>query len=114
MAAFEVITSCNIGQAQSGNSQFLYIQVSVTHAGKPATGLSKQQVTFRALTVGPNGYDIVWNPNPHGYWENAPGYYLVDVIPANNGTWSKGTWVVAIIVADGNNHGQSLASFTIP
>jgi hypothetical protein len=65
------------------------------------------------LIVGPGGYGIGWNPPPHGYWENHPGYYLIEVIPAAGGTWVPGTWTVVVNVAAGNDRGQFLASFTI-
>jgi hypothetical protein len=113
MAALGVVTSTNTVNAQVGNGEFVYIEVSVTHSGQPVTGLTKQQVTFKALMVGPGGSDIEWNPNPHGYWENHPGYYLIEVIPVHNGTWVHGTWTVAIEVNAGTNHGRSLASFSI-
>jgi hypothetical protein len=64
--------------------------------------------------VGAGGYDIEWNPAPHGYWENHPGYYLFEVIPKSGGTWVPGTWTVAIDAAAGNDHGHALATFTIP
>ncbi|MET0418224.1 MAG: hypothetical protein ABW022_19600 [Actinoplanes sp.] len=114
MAALTVVTSTNIGTAQVGNNEFVYIQTCITKAGQARTGLTKQEVTFEVLLVGPGGYTLVWNPTPHGYWENQPGYYLIELIPAANGAWVQGTWIVAVKVAAGNDNGQSLASFTIP
>lgn len=113
MAALTVVTSTNVVNARVGNSEFVYIQTCVTKAGQARTGLTKQQVTFLDLLVGPGGYGIEWNPSPHGYWENDPGYYLIEVIPVAGGTWVRGTWTVAVKVAAGNDRGQSLASFTI-
>jgi hypothetical protein len=113
MAALLVETSTNTANARVGNGEFVYIQVCVTRTGKAVTGLTKQEVTFRTLLVGPGGYDIEWNPSPHGYWENAPGYYLIEVIPVQGGTWVGGTWTVAVEATTGNDHGQSMASFSI-
>jgi hypothetical protein len=113
MAALGVVTATNTVNARAGNSEFVYIEVSVTRAGQAVTGLTKQQVTFKALIVGPGGYDIEWNPAPHGYWENHPGFYLIEVIPVQSGTWVEGTWTVAVQVSHGADHGQALASFSI-
>jgi hypothetical protein len=113
MAALTVVTLTNIATARVGNSGSVYIAVCVTKAGQARTGLTKQQVTFEVLLVGPGGYTVVTNPIPHGYWEPRPGYYLIEVLPAANGTWVQGTWTVAVKVAAGNDQGQSLASFTI-
>jgi len=114
MAALNVVTSANIANARAGNSEFVYIQTCITKAGQAKTGLTKQQVTFEDLLVGPGGYDIEWNPSPHGYWENHPGYYLIEVIPKAGGSWVQGTWTVAVKAAAGGDHGHSLATFTIP
>jgi hypothetical protein len=114
VAALTITTSTNLADAQVGNNGFVYIQTCITRAGKPRTGLTTQQVTFKALLVGAGGYDIVWNPSPHGYWENHPGYYLFEVVPFGTGTWVPGTWTVAVTAAGGGDHGQALASFTVP
>jgi hypothetical protein len=114
MAALTVVTSSNTGSARVGNDEFVYIQTCITKTGQARTGLTKQEVMFEVLLVGPGGYTVVWNPTPQGYWENHPGYYLIELIPAANGTWVPGTWIIAIKVAAGNDFGQSLASFTIP
>jgi hypothetical protein len=113
VAALTVVTSTNIVNARAGNSELVRIQTCITKAGHARTGLTKQQVTFRSLLEGPGGYDIAWNPAPQGYWENHPGCYLIEVVPAAAGTWVQGTWTVAVTVAAGNDRGQSLASFTI-
>jgi len=114
MAALTLVTSTNIATAEVGNSGFVYIVVCVMKTGQARTGLTTQQVSFDALLVGPGGYTVVTNPAPHGYWEPRPGYYQIEVVPAANGTWVPGTWTLAVKVAAGNDHGQSLASFTIP
>ena len=114
MAALTVVTSTNIANARVGNSEFVYMQTCITKAGQARTSLTRQQVTFQDLLVGPGGYGIIWNPSPHGYWENSPGYYMFEVIPDGGGTWVHGTWTVAVKVAVGNDYGQALASFTIP
>ena len=114
MAALTVVTSANIANAQVGNKEFVYIQTCITKAGQARTGLTKQQVTFEGLMVGPGGYGIEWNPSPHGYWENHPGYYVIEVIPEAGGAWVPGTWTVAIKAAAGNDRGPTLATFTIP
>jgi hypothetical protein len=113
MAALTVVTSTNVANARVGNSEFVYIQTCVTKSGQARTGLTKQEVTFHELLVGPGGYGFEWNPSPHGYWENHPGYYLIEVTPGAGGAWVPGTWTVAITVAAGNDRGRSLASFTI-
>jgi len=114
VAALTIVTSTNIANARAGNQEFVYIQTCITKSGQARTGLSKQQVTFDYLLVGPGGYGIVWNPSPHGYWENHPGYYLIEVIPEAGGQWVSGTWTVAVKAAAGNDRGQALAAFTIP
>ena len=114
MAALTVLTSANVANARVGNSEFVYIQTCITKAGQARTGLTIQQVTFAHLLVGPGGYGIEWNPSPHGYWENRPGYYLIEVIPQAGGTWVPGTWTVAVEAAAGADRGQALATFTIP
>ena len=114
MAALTVVTASDPLNAQVGNQGWVYIQTCITKSGQPRTGLTEQQVTFHALLVGPGGYDIEWSPAPHGYWENSPGYYLFEVIPTAGGTWVPGTWIVAVVAHAGNDHGQGLATFTIP
>ena len=114
MAALTVVTTSNIANAQVGNKEFVFIQTCITKAGQARTGLTTQQVTFEGLLVGAFGYAIEWNPSPHGYWENHPGYYLIEVIPASGGAWVAGTWTVAVKAAAGSDKGQTLATFTIP
>lgn len=114
MAALTIVTSSNIANARVANQEFVYIQTCITKAGQARTGLTKQQVTFDGLLVGPGGYAVEWNPSPHGYWENSPGCYLIEVIPAAGGQWVDGTWTLAVRAAAGNDRGQALASFTIP
>lgn len=114
MAALTIVTSASIVNARAGNSEFVYIQTCITKAGQARTGLTKQQVAFEALIVGPGGYGIVWNPSPHGGWESRPGYYLIEVIPEPGGAWVPGTWIVTVAAAAGNDRGQTLATFTIP
>ena len=113
MAALTVVTSTNIANARVGNNEFVYIQTCITKSGQARTGLTQQQVTFQDLLVGPGGYAIEWNPSPHGYWENHPGYYLIEVIPKSGGSWVPGTWTVAVKAAAGNDRGQALATFTV-
>ena len=113
MAALTITTSTNIANAQVGNQEFVYIQTCITKSGQARTGLTKQEVTFDGLLVGPGGYAIEWNPSPHGYWESPAGYYLIEVIPSAGGQWVAGTWTVAVTAAAGNDHGKALASFTI-
>ena len=63
MAALTVVTSANIANARVGNQEFVYIQTCITKAGQARTGLTKQEVTFDELLVGPGGYAIEWNPS---------------------------------------------------
>jgi hypothetical protein len=72
MAALTVVKSTNIANAAVGNDEFVFIVVCVTRSGHPRTGLSKQEVTFGDLHVGPGGRGIEWNPAPHAYWESRP------------------------------------------
>ena len=72
MAALTVVTSANIANARVGNQEFVYIQTCITKAGQARTGLTKQQVTFDELLVGPGGSPSSGIPHPRGTGRTIP------------------------------------------
>jgi hypothetical protein len=94
--------------AAPGNRQPNYIVASVTDInGLPISGLSVANFKVNPLIVGPGGalVNIV-----QVYAGIFPGFYHINVVPINTQTWKAGVYIFAIVVQNGANHGQTLAT----
>lgn len=94
--------------AAPGNRQPNYIVVSVTDAnGTPVTGLGTPNFKVDPMIVGPGGALVNITQVTPG---RLPGFYLVFVLPIRTETWKAGTYLFAVAVERGADHGQTLTS----
>ena len=94
--------------AAPGNRQPNYIIASVTDVnGQPVSGLSINNFKVNPLIVGPGGalVNIV-----QVYAGIFPGFYHINVVPINVQTWKAGVYVFGVVVQNGADNGQALAS----
>jgi hypothetical protein len=120
MALLLVTADTNSSGVPSGTRDHVFLLISVTDRnGKPITGLTFSpwggpgNIQFKDEVVARGGSGVEINPNPHGYYEPAPGFYQVEFIPAAAWTWIPGKWTILIHVKQGQNEGQTITSFAI-
>jgi hypothetical protein len=95
------------------------VTVSVTHNdGTPATTLTAPNFTIgdtwgtsRVNVVGFGGGTVQIGPGA----TNAGGLYLFQLVPIGAAVWTPiSTYHIVIVVAAGNDHGQTVAELTFP
>ena len=95
--------------AGPGNQEANYVILSVAKgSGAPVTGLTTANIDVEALVVGPGGalVDVANVTGAGGF----PGFYFVDIVPTTGQTWKSGTYIFAVVVKNGSDKGQTLAS----
>ncbi|MCW4009965.1 MAG: hypothetical protein NWF05_05030 [Candidatus Bathyarchaeota archaeon] len=94
--------------AAPGNRLSNYICVSVTDAeGTPVAGLTADNFKVDPMVAAPGGAALRINSFFKG---RLPGFYYLNVTPANMGTWKHGVYIFAVVVEKGKDQGQTLAS----
>jgi hypothetical protein len=94
--------------AAPGSRQPHHVLVSVTDAaGNPVTALATHNFKVDPMIVGPAGalLDVV-EVAPG----RLPGFYLIDVRPAQADAWREGVYIFAVAVETEGNQGQTLAT----
>jgi hypothetical protein len=104
----------DVDLATPGNSRRLPLVVSVTDAdGVAVTGLTAANFTVDAKLVGPGGATVEIEP-PNGVGGGADGFYFVDLVPTSfqgtQHTWVVGRYILAVAVARGGDHGQTVCA----
>lgn len=99
------------GVAAAGNSDPLYLVVSVTDAdGVPASGLAAADFTIDAVIVAPFGSKV--EIASAGEVQN--GAYLLWVVPityqGTQYTWKLGRYLFFLTVTRGVDHGQTVCA----
>jgi len=107
------------GFVRPGTSDPLPVTVSVTHAdGSPISSLVATDFTIGATRgtsslVPQNFRGGSMQVGPGS--TNAGGLYLFELTPISGGTWTPWTtFHVVIVVAHGNDHGQTIRELTFP
>jgi hypothetical protein len=94
--------------AAPGNRQPNYIVASVTDVnGVPVTGLTAINFKVNPLIVGPGGALVNIVNVYNGIF---PGFYHINVVPIGVQTWKAGVYIFAVVIQNGANHGQTLAT----
>jgi hypothetical protein len=94
--------------AAPGNRLSNYICVSVTDtSGDPITDLTADNFKVDPMIVAPGGAIVHINSFFPG---RLPGFYYLNVVPADMKTWKLGVYIFAVVVQKGNDKGQTLAS----
>jgi hypothetical protein len=95
------------GVARPGNSDRLYLVVSVTRtSGVPSVGLAAADFRVEPIIVAPGGAAV----DISNVSEQQQGVYLVEVVPIQGAVWQLGRYIFWIAVTGGANQGQTLAS----
>jgi hypothetical protein len=93
--------------AAPGNQLSNYICVSVTDKdGNPVTGLKEENFKVDPMIAAPGGTVVTISSFFAG---RLPGFYYINVVPVNMGTWKAGVYIFAVAVQKGADKGQALA-----
>ena len=94
--------------AAPGNRLSNYICISVTDTnGNPITGLTAENFKVDPMIAAPGGATV----NVSSFFPGRlPGFYYLNVVPADMHTWRHGVYIFAVAVQKGNDKGQTLAS----
>ncbi len=93
--------------AAPGNQLSNYICVSVTDKdGNPVTGLKEKDFKVDPMIVAPGGTLVTVKTFFAG---RLPGFYYINIVPANMETWKAGVYIFAVTVQKGSDKGQTLA-----
>ncbi len=112
MALLHVHALATPGLADAGDRDKAYLHVSVIDdAGNAVTGLTTSNITIHSAQVAAGGAALV-ESSVYGPG-SAPGFYLVQLVPAGSYSWKAGVFVVGVTVTRGSDRGQTLASFTV-
>jgi hypothetical protein len=94
--------------AAPGNRLSNYICVSVTDtSGNPVVGLKEENFKVDPMIAAPGGALVSIASFFPG---RLPGFYYINVTPADMHTWKLGVYIFAVVVQMGNDKGQTLAS----
>ena len=94
--------------AAPGNRLSNYICVSVTDInGNPIVGLTEENFKVDPMVAAPGGAVVHISSFFAG---RLPGFYYLNVVPADMNTWKHGVYIFAVAVQKGNDKGQTLAS----
>jgi hypothetical protein len=94
--------------AAPGNRLSNYICVSVTDTnGNPIADLKAENFKVDPMIAAPGGATVHVNSFFAG---RLPGFYYLNVAPADMGTWKHGVYIFAVAVQIGSDKGQTLAS----
>jgi hypothetical protein len=107
-------TGAGQGIAAVGNSDPLYLVVSVTDAdGVPVSGLAATDFTIDAPVVAPGG-SLVEIASAGG---GQHGYYSLDVVPVTyqgtQYTWALGRYIFFLAVTRGVDQGQTVCALFV-
>ncbi len=94
--------------AAPGNRLSNYICVSVTDKeGNPIVGLKEENFKVDPMIAAPGGTQV----NVKSFFAGRlPGFYFLNVVPADMHTWKLGVYIFAVVVQEGKDKGQTLAS----
>ncbi len=94
--------------ASPGNRLSNYICVSVTDTqGNPIESLKAENFKVDLMIAAPGGATVKISSFFPG---RLPGFYYLNVVPAESGTWKLGVYIFAVAVEKAGDKGQTLAS----
>ncbi len=94
--------------AAPGNRLSNYICVSVTDTnGNPISDLTADNFKVDPMVTAPGGAVVNISTFFPG---RLPGFYHLNIVPADMKTWKMGVYIFAVAVQKGNDKGQTLAS----
>jgi hypothetical protein len=100
------------GVARPGNSDPLYLVVSVTRTnGKAVLGLTAPAFEVFTILVGAGGANSTILSGEE--WPVGSPFYLIKIVPIPGATWKLGRYVYGVRVTNGTNVGQTVCSVVL-